>query len=200
MAPVFTQPWAEHLTYISAAASEELPVLAGEDTHSARWQPAPFHPYTYCQPLKLYNLSLEISSTQNGVCLHVGQLQMKRRSGERLCGRALLLCLRYSEWCSWQWGGGGGCVLVNFSATIPLLPYNLQRGHKSGQLPAPQPLEAAFHRLYPGFCWVNYINLATPHIPIFHNMWANLFPLYSCYLTWYLLLSQVSVVKQLWSE
>lgn len=53
MAPLFTQPWAEHLTYIDKAACEELPGPAGEDVHSVCWPPAPFHLYSYCQPLKL---------------------------------------------------------------------------------------------------------------------------------------------------
>lgn len=63
MISAFTQPGAEHLTHIGKATSEEVPVLAKEDLHSLYWQPAPFEPYSYCQLLKLYNLSLEIFST-----------------------------------------------------------------------------------------------------------------------------------------
>lgn len=56
MAPVFTQPWAEHLTHIGKAASEELPVFAEEDLHRLYCQLAPFDLNNYCQLLELYNL------------------------------------------------------------------------------------------------------------------------------------------------
>lgn len=48
MAPVFTQPWAEHLTHIGKATSEELFVLAEEDLQPVR-QSAAFEAYSYCQ-------------------------------------------------------------------------------------------------------------------------------------------------------
>lgn len=59
----------------------------------------------------------------------------------------------------------GGGNTVNVSTTIPLLSSNLQRGHKSGQLPAPRPLEAGFLGSTLGFHWVNYINPAPLRAP-----------------------------------
>lgn len=55
-APVLTQPWAELLTRISKAASEELPAFAKKDLHTLHWQLAPSELYGDCQLSKLYNL------------------------------------------------------------------------------------------------------------------------------------------------
>lgn len=88
-------------------------------------------------------------------------------------------------------GGWGGGAAVSVSTTIPLLSSGLQRGHKSAQPPAPNPLEGAFIGSSLGFHWVDRINPAALHTPIPDHMWAHLFWLHICRL----LLCQMSQLR-----